>query len=188
MVASRRCRWLVLGGALALLIIVAAGPRWAHRSGLAGPPKRAGSPARISSAPARAQLSRSARSRPDGPLGEGSPVVAAGHGASTRQRRVVRRFLAAFLSYERGVESRSVRSALAGTASRPLAAELLGRSVRVPVSARPPGRAAIRGIVLYGPVAESLKAVVTLERDGHTGSLELALVRRHGRWRVARIG
>lgn len=126
-------------------------------------------------------------------LGSAQPRTR-GAGSAPDDRIVTRaatRFVTAYLRYEEGVRSSSVREAIAKSSTKQLGTALLGEPVRLPPAGRPPRQwlarvAAVRAGLLGGREALIATLVVVGVDGGHT--LRASLVRRNSRWLVAGIG
>ena len=105
------------------------------------------------------------------PRGTEPPNPADLSGKRPRARRVARRFLNAFLRYQRGDVSPHIRRSLDATASRRLTRSLLARP---PEPSRTRGK--LQSLAVYGPFAGRLKASALLAYSRRQRSiLELEL-------------
>jgi hypothetical protein len=104
-----------------------------------------------------------------------------------RARQQARRFLAAFLRYQRGEVRSRVRRELAATTETRFA-RYLARAPALPIRARAT-RGRISELRLYGPVAGEMKASATLVYRGREepSLFEFVLRRHRSSWRVAEL-
>jgi hypothetical protein len=113
-----------------------------------------------------------------------APVPAAP--SPPRIEAVAERFSKAFVRYQVGVLSPSVRRRIEATATPRFADNLLSAPPRIPLAARPPAPARLRSLALAGGPSGG-HALVAVELKGAAGQVELLtlLMLRSGReWRI----
>jgi hypothetical protein len=104
----------------------------------------------------------------------------------SRIEAVAERFSEAFVRYEVGALSRSVRSGIEATATPRFADSLLSAPPRIPMGVRPPAPARLRSVALTRGSSDG-KALVAVKLNSDAGRVELLtlLMLRLGReWRI----
>lgn len=172
------------GNRTRLLILAAAALVAAIASAVIREPevRPASTPAAVKTEPAGATVAPPL----PGPLRSEPPGLTAAARERRRARSFSRRFLRAFLAYQRGKVTGGVRSSLRENSTPALAHALLATPPRVPDRGSP--RATLDWLSIFGPHQRKLKASALLSYEGAGKSLlELSLVQTPGGLRVAEV-